>query len=411
MAAIQTTARRPHGTRTATRTAASPALSPLGKAVVDLARLGLQGDSGSTRMVVQRLLRRTPETEDREALRAALAELVVGDEPWRHILRGNGPDAPPIDVESRLPLIREDWPSDQDAPVLPPAIQGQIEAFIDEHLRAEVLRRAGFEPGRSLLFIGPPGTGKTMASRYIARALNLPLLTIDLAGTISSLLGRTGQNLRVALDYARSRSSVLLLDEFDAFAKRRDDNSDVGELKRIVNVLLLELERWPDGSILIAATNHPELLDRAVQRRFDRVVELPLPDEDRRAEILQRALTQDGVLESTQLVRALAAATDSVSGSDLQRLATAAQRRAVLSSETLERALVLEGLQILHQRLKSDLAARRAFVVLAVRHSHMKHREVARLLGVSHPTIGKMLLDAEVLGGGRNGNTRDAASV
>ena len=90
-----------------------------------------------------------------------------------------------------------------------------------------------------------------MAARYLAGALDLPLITMDLAGAISSLLGKTGQNLRQALDFARERSCVLFLDEFDALAKRRDDDTDVGELKRIVNVLLLELERWPDSGLLV----------------------------------------------------------------------------------------------------------------------------------------------------------------
>ena len=106
--------------------------------------------------------------------------------------------------------------------------------------------------------------GYSLASR-----IGVPLVSIDLASVVSSFLGTSGRNIRVAFDYAKSGQCVLLLDEFDALAKRRDDDTDIGELKRIVNVVLLELDRWPDTSLLVAATNHPQLLDPAVGRRFD----------------------------------------------------------------------------------------------------------------------------------------------
>jgi len=128
-----------------------------------------------------------------------------------------------------------------------------------------------------------------MAARRLAADLGLPLAELDLATAVSSLLGRTGLNLRRVFDYARRVPCLLFLDEFDAVAKRRDDLSDVGELKRAVNVLLKEMEAWPAASVLAAATNHPALLDPAVFRRFDLVVELPLPGVAEREALLQGA--------------------------------------------------------------------------------------------------------------------------
>ena len=129
------------------------------------------------------------------------------------------------------------------------------------------------------MFTGPPGVGKTFAAYWLARELNKPLRILDLATVISSYLGRTGVNIRYVMDYAKNEDCVLLIDELDSLGKRRDDDQDVGELKRLVTVLLQELDDWPGENLLIAATNHPELLDRALWRRFDPIIEFGYPKE------------------------------------------------------------------------------------------------------------------------------------
>jgi len=152
----------------------------------------------------------------------------------------------------------------------------------------------GLHPSKSILFTGPPGVGKTLAAKWIARQLNRPLLVLDLAAVMSSFLGRTGNNIRYVLDYAKNTECVLLLDELDAIAKRRDDTSEIGELKRLVTVLLQEIDDWPPTGLLIAATNHPDLLDPAVWRRFEVVVEFGKP-ERRQIEILVNRLLENQI--------------------------------------------------------------------------------------------------------------------
>ena len=184
----------------------------------------------------------------------------------------------PVDSDSRLHLVRMERPTrEMPEPVYAPEVSREIETIIRERQQAERLAHAGLEPTRSALFVGPPGVGKTMSARWIASQLDLPLLILDLSAVMSSFLGRTGNNVRAVLDYAKRQSCVLLLDELDAIAKRRDDATEIGELKRLVTVLLQEIDEWPADGLLLAATNHPELLDPAVWRRFDSVVSFPAP--------------------------------------------------------------------------------------------------------------------------------------
>jgi SpoVK/Ycf46/Vps4 family AAA+-type ATPase len=181
-----------------------------------------------------------------------------------------------------------------------------------------------------------------MLARWLAGQLSLPLVVQDLATSISSLLGKTGFNLRRTLDYARSHPCLLLLDEFDAIAKRRDDATELGELKRIVNVLLKELEEWPLQSVLIAATNHPDLLDPAINRRFHLVLKLPLPDESERAEIMRRAAGRFAQDLPQGVLTACARSLENRSGSDVDRVIQAAIRRHLSQEKPLAEVLIRE---------------------------------------------------------------------
>ena len=248
------------------------------------------------------------------------------------------------------------------------------------------LHRAGVGVTRSLLLSGPPGVGKTMAARWLAQSLALPLVTLDLSSVVSSYLGSPGRNIKSVLDYAKSGECVLLLDEFDAIAKRRDDDSDIGELKRIVNVVLVELDRWPDTSLLVAATNHPQLLDPAVERRFDRAVELGLPGWVERIAILEYLASGSVDLDRT-LIELVADLTEQMSSSELTRLWALCRRRSILHEVSIGDSLIEE----IARMAAVSGAARDKMIAALHERLELSNRRIAELVGVTHPTVAAAL--------------------
>lgn len=263
-----------------------------------------------------------------------------------------------------------------------------------EREQSERLAQAGVDPTRSVLFTGPPGVGKTLAAKWIARELGQPLAILDLSAVMSSFLGRTGGNVRAVLDFARDHNCILLLDELDAVAKRRDDTSEIGELKRLVTVLLQEIDEWPPSCLLLAATNHAKLLDPAVWRRFEVVVEFPLPEPEVVAAVLRDHLDLDSISPwPVVLSRALAGS----SFSDALQAASLARRVAALEGCSVETAL--EG--VLHDLVKSlNGARRRQFAVSLAVDGVVSQRRVSAITGVSRDTIRKHLQSAAA-GGAR----------
>jgi SpoVK/Ycf46/Vps4 family AAA+-type ATPase len=152
-----------------------------------------------------------------------------------------------------------------------------VNELIEEQGRKDILRSYGLEPRHRVLFSGPPGNGKTSLAESIASELMVPLFVVRYEAVIGSFLGETSSRLKRLFDFVRTHQCVLFFDEFDTLGKERGDTHETGEIKRVVSSLLLQIDSLPSHVVVITATNHAELLDRAVWRRFQLRLNLPAP--------------------------------------------------------------------------------------------------------------------------------------
>ena len=163
--------------------------------------------------------------------------------------------------------------------ILDSVIQSRLERLIKEHKQVHKLRASNLSPRKKLLLVGSPGTGKTMTASILAGELGLPLFVVRLDGLMTKFMGETAAKLRLIFDAIQQVRGVYLFDEFDSIGSHRGMSNDVGEMRRVLNSFLLMLEEDNSDSLLIAATNHVDLLDHALFRRFDDVIEYRLPTE------------------------------------------------------------------------------------------------------------------------------------
>lgn len=296
--------------------------------------------------------------------------------------------AAPQDRDTSAGLLRAIDSSLSMRPVMQAHETAHLEAFVREHRQAPRLARAGLAPRSTLFLVGPPGVGKTMTAAWIARELAYPLYEVEIPSLISSYLGRTGQNLREIFDFARSTTAVILLDEFDAVAKRRDDATDLGEMRRIVSVLLKEIEEWPGPSVLVAATNYPDLIDPAIFRRFQTVVRVSAPGQTEAEEILRLHL--EPLVPSQTTMRLAARLLESHSGSDIRDLAQESRRAVALDERTSPDDAVLRALA---SRAHTPADRRRLARAARALQPKISFSVLGKWLGVSKATIHNYLTE------------------
>jgi len=336
-------------------------------------------------------LEKDGDTSSAERLRKMLEES-------DHQLRPTGAafaKALPVDADSRFPLIeRVNVKTIYEPPVV--LAQEQWDT-VNEFLSIAKSYAQADAPGAtslSLLMYGPPGTGKSRLARYVARELGLELYVARLDGLISSFLGSTSKNIRALFDFAAGTPCVLFLDEFDAIAKLRGDSQELGELKRVVNSFIQNLDTLGSQSIVLAATNHQELLDSAIWRRFGYRLALDFPGAD-----LRRTMWEHFAKElhfSRRDTELLVDLSDGFTGSDINEVCVRLQRRRLTKQQF---PLLKDAWEVLRNMSIGEGESRRFLSALKGKDEHeistvlrernkklYSHAAIAHLFGVSKAT-------------------------
>ena len=305
----------------------------------------------------------------------------------------------PVDSESRFPLVEKVDLQDTNEPdvVLSEEQWDTTKEFLSIAKSYAQIEAEGLSTNLSFLLCGPPGTGKSRLARHIARELGYDLYLTRLDGLISSYVGSTSKNIRALFEFASRHPCVLFLDEFDAIAKLRGDGQEMGELKRVVNSFIQNLDTLGSQSIIVAATNHQELLDAAVWRRFGYRLELDYPTAEMRRQLWQHFAKK--LSFGDRELELLVDLSDGFSGSDINEVATRLHRRQLLGNVT---ATLREALGVMQNLSIGEGEHRRFLGLIRNQDEHeiahqlrernpklYSHSAIAQLLGVSKATAGR----------------------
>ena len=297
----------------------------------------------------------------------------------------------PVDAKSRLPLLEEQpWP---EAPLLLDKEAGRaFHDFVRAAQHIDELSAKGLASRLGLLLSGPPGTGKTLMAAHVAAQLSRPFYAVRLDAVISSLLGDTAKNVRTVFDFVPSQNAVLLLDEMDAVAKLRDDRHELGELKRVVNTVIQGLDSLDQHAVVIAATNHPHLLDPAIWRRFPYKIELGYPDVGVREDLWRHFLFEDH--NEHNLSELFATISAGLSGADIEAIGLTARRHALLDSRPVNIASVaLAAVEsqaskvALPQSGELNTAQKKALAQELRGRNEISGANISRLIGVTRQAV------------------------
>ncbi len=303
----------------------------------------------------------------------------------------------PVDRETGASLAEIIFPQDclNEMPILEPNLGSAINSIIDEWRHQDLLREAGVHPTTTCLLYGPPGTGKTQIALNLGTLLNMPVVLARLDGVISSFLGTTGRNVANLFSFANRYSCILLLDEFDAIAKLRDDPHEIGEIKRVVNTLLQNIDQRKGQGFTIATTNHEQLLDSAVWRRFDVRIAIGLPSFSERLKIVARYFGEIGI--STEYTQFVAWLCEGMSGGDIESLARQIKRYRALNSEATyfdalrNYAITQTGGTFRHKQLLFRSYPEIARQINTSTEIQLTQKEIGSLLSVSQSQIGRWI--------------------
>lgn len=308
--------------------------------LLEIVKAGAEGDQRLFRKALEALI-----TEERakqhNILADRLAEHLNLNENWIHRAQ---PAATIPNGEAKL--FHEVRPRRKLGELLLPTIvQQACSELVEEHNRVDLLRAHNLEPRNRILLVGPPGNGKTSLAEALAQELGNPMLVVRYESIIGSYLGETAVKLARLFAHARTQRCVLFFDEFDVIGKERGDVHETGEIKRVVSSLLLQIDQLPSHVVVVTATNHSELLDRAVWRRFQLRLDLPTPGKRQRMAWLEMFEKRSGLqLRYTHdyLARRLAG----LSFAELEQFAQDVQRRYVLTMPGADvRAIVADSLK------------------------------------------------------------------
>jgi len=241
----------------------------------------------------------------------------------------------PRDAEKGFPLLEiQHFEKNFNNLIVSKETKEQLEQIIREFKDSDILASYNLYCKRKILFCGKPGTGKTFSAQIMSSVLNIPLIYIRFDAIISSYLGETAGNLRKVFDFIEHGTWIVLFDEFDIIGKNRDDNYEHGEIKRVVNNFLQMLDNVQGNSIILAATNHQNILDPAIWRRFDDVIYYDLPDEETRYQLFEIYLKPIKRDRDIDLIK-ISKKTKDLSPSDIKMITEEAMKLAIINSKDI----------------------------------------------------------------------------